>query len=325
MPPTASSEDFAQLPGADPESAKIVIGVCTYRRPQLEATLTSLAHLALSPHWSVSIIVADNDDIPSAHEIVTRIAKEHLLPIKYCHAPSRNISIARNACLSEAEAQKASYLAFIDDDETADPAWLSNLMLTIQASKAAIAFGPVQAVYRPEAPQWMKQGEFHGQLWASDEAPSSAYTSNVIYDLQSSAITGKRFSDAFGRTGGEDLEYSSRVTEDKGAIAYASEAWVHTLVPPERASLRWLIERRFRMGQVYCTICDRAEHPSFFEHIQIGCKALFNSAAYAIEALICAVRGNPVYARRWILDSAYELGTATTVLRLKARDNYGGD
>src|SRR5690606_11463773 len=73
--------------------------VCTFRRPALSETLRSLAALQHPEGYRVGIIVADNDEVPSARDLVLRLARELDLPVRYIHCPARNISIARNACL----------------------------------------------------------------------------------------------------------------------------------------------------------------------------------------------------------------------------------
>ena len=77
---------------------RIDICVCTYRRPALEDTLHSIGMLNVPDGATVRIIVADNDAVPSARDLVYRLAS--LLPFKlsYVHCPASNISLARNAC-----------------------------------------------------------------------------------------------------------------------------------------------------------------------------------------------------------------------------------
>ena len=67
----------------------------------------------------------------------------HNLDGVYLHAPARNISIARNACL---EAASAPLVAFIDDDEIARPGWLAGLVADMDAPNADVVFGKVAAL-----------------------------------------------------------------------------------------------------------------------------------------------------------------------------------
>ena len=94
-------------------STRIDIGVCTFRRPELEQTLRSLAGLALPDGVSVRVIVADNDTSPSARPLVDGLRPSLPFDLLYVHCPVANISIARNACLQNSD---GDFLAFIDDD-----------------------------------------------------------------------------------------------------------------------------------------------------------------------------------------------------------------
>ena len=98
------------------ENLHIDIGVCTFRRPELADTLRSLAAMTVPERATVRVIVADNDDAPSARALIERLRAEMPFEIIYVHCPASNISIARNACLDNG---MGDFLAFIDDDETA--------------------------------------------------------------------------------------------------------------------------------------------------------------------------------------------------------------
>ena len=97
----------------NPATARDVdVCVCTFRRASVSDLLASLAKLE-TPGWRVRVIVADNDDQPSARETVESAFAAFRLDGRYIHAPARNISVARNACL---DAAQAPLVAFIDDD-----------------------------------------------------------------------------------------------------------------------------------------------------------------------------------------------------------------
>jgi succinoglycan biosynthesis protein ExoM len=134
------------MPPADSSSLDLShtvdVCVCTYRRPAVAQLLASLAKQDLPEGWRIRVIVADNDDTPSARDIVQSAFAEHQLEGTYLHAPARNISLARNACL---DAATADFAAFIDDDEIARPDWLANLINRLKASGAGVVFGRVAA------------------------------------------------------------------------------------------------------------------------------------------------------------------------------------
>jgi succinoglycan biosynthesis protein ExoM len=232
-----------------PKTVKIDICVCTFRRAEIADTLRSLAAMDKPASCRIGVIVADNDDAPTAKPIVAALAAELPVPIRYIHCPAGNISIARNACL---DASSADFVAFIDDDETASSQWLVKLAETAEVTGADVVLGPVKAQYRPEAPEWMQRGDFHSTfpVWVGGEI-HTGYTCNVLLRMDAKSISGRRFSLARGQTGGEDTEFFDHVHKAGGLIAYAAKAWVDELVPPARATFGWLGRRRYRVGQTH--------------------------------------------------------------------------
>ena len=130
---------------------RIDIGICTFRRPQLEQTLRSLAGLHVPAGVALRVVVADNDSAPSARALVYGLAAGLPFEIIYVHCPASNISLARNACL---EAAGGDFLIFMDDDqEVASGDWLTEFLSVANATRADVVLGPVLAVYGEEAPR----------------------------------------------------------------------------------------------------------------------------------------------------------------------------
>lgn len=233
-----------------PAPLRVDIAVCTFRRAKaLGETLASLVALTVPSGVALRIIVADNDVEPSAHARVEAARAGLPMALSYVHCPAGNISLARNACLDEAD---ADFLAFIDDDETVEPQWLENLLAAAATGAADVVLGPVRAQYGPGAPGWMRRGDFHSTrpVWVKGEI-RTGYTCNVLLRLAAPAIAGRRFDHALGRSGGEDTAFFMQVHAAGGRIAFADEAWVNEPVPPARARFSWLAQRRLRMGQTH--------------------------------------------------------------------------
>lgn len=229
---------------------RVDIGICTFRRPQLKQTLRSLAGLRVPSGTTMRIMIADNDSAPSARALVDAFAAGLPFEVRYIHCPASNISVARNACL---EAADGDFLVFMDDDqEVVSPDWLAELLKRADASGADVVLGPVIAVYDEDAPRWMREGDFHSTfpVWVKGEI-RTAYSANTLLRLASPAIAGRRFDLSLGRSGGEDTEFFTRVHRAGGRIAYTPRAPAHEPVPASRASLAWLVKRRFRSGQTH--------------------------------------------------------------------------
>ncbi|TJV44546.1 MAG: glycosyltransferase family 2 protein [Mesorhizobium sp.] len=299
------------------KNRSIDIGVCTFRRPELADTLRSLAAMDMPRGFEVGIIVADNDDTPSARELVTALSRELAVPVRYRHCPARNISIARNACL---DASEADFLAFIDDDETATARWLAELVTTAETSGAAAVLGPVRALYRPDAPDWMRRGDFHSTLpvWVQGEM-RTGYTCNVLLRVGADSLRGRRFSLARGQTGGEDTEYFDQMHKAGGRIAFSPDAWVNEVVPRTRAAFDWLGRRRFRVGQT---------HGHLLGHNAGGIGLVKQIGLASVKALYCfaaalPVVASPVRRNRSVLRGIMHVGVVSGLVGIREIRLYG--
>ncbi|MER9139289.1 glycosyltransferase family 2 protein [Mesorhizobium sp. M0830] len=302
---------------AQAKKRSIDVGVCTFRRPELADTLRSLDAMDMPEGFDVGIVVADNDDTPTARDLVTALSRELTVPIRYQHAPARNISIARNACL---DASTADFVAFIDDDETATPAWLAELVAMAEASDAAAVLGPVRAHYRPDAPDWMRRGDFHSTLpvWVRGEI-QTGYTCNVLLRMGSGSLRGRRFSLARGQTGGEDTEFFDQMHKSGGRIAFAPEAWVDEVVPRTRAAFDWLGRRRFRVGQTHGHLLGRnARGIGLVKQVGLASAKAIYCFASALPVLISPVRRN-----RSVLRGIMHVGVVSGLVGIREIRLYG--
>ncbi len=228
---------------------KIDIGICTFRRDSLHGTLDSLAKQNIPADMNVRIIVADNDEQPVKQPEIEGLAENLGLNLNYVHAPARNISIARNACLENSD---ADYLLFIDDDETAEPNWIASLLETAGREKSHIVFGPVFAVYPSGAPEWMIENKVHSSIpSALNGTVETGFSGNVLLDRRDKCLREARFSLDFGRTGGEDIDFFFRLHRAGVPMAISTSAIIHEPVDPSRLSFRWLLTKTVARGTIY--------------------------------------------------------------------------
>ncbi len=237
---------MVQSPKAE-NPQNVDVCVCTFRRDSVSDLIASLARLDLPAGVAIRVVVADNDETPSARDRVEAAFARHGMSGIYLHAPARNISIARNACL---DAATAPLVAFVDDDETVRPDWLARLLARHAETGAAVVFGRVAAVYPKNAPAWLSRADLHStQVQFRNGAIDGGYTCNVL--MRRDVVAADRFNPAFGRTGGEDTTFFTELQRRGAAMAYAHDAVVEEPVTASRASLKWLTTRAFRSGQTY--------------------------------------------------------------------------
>src|SRR5579863_3730380 len=111
--PGAAAEVFATHTER-PERLAIDVCICTYHRPSVLEVLAAVAAQDGRDAMALRIIVADNAALPDARATICARGAALGLDLVYIHAPAKNISIARNACLAAAG---GDWIAFLDDDE----------------------------------------------------------------------------------------------------------------------------------------------------------------------------------------------------------------
>lgn len=239
-------------------AVRVAFGVCTFRRSTLAQTLRSLSRQTLVQETDCCVIVADNDDTPSALPLVEQARNNSAMRLHYVHAPARNISVARNALVEKAWLLGADFLAMIDDDEVARVDWGRQLLDGMNASAADVVIGKVTAVYKADTVSWMRKSQLHDAVPViqRDGRILNGYTGNVMLRLDSPHLRGRRFDLSLGRTGGEDDAFFHGMVRSGGRIHYVPAAIVHEEVPKERESLRFLLRRSFRAGQTHGMITE---------------------------------------------------------------------
>lgn len=300
--------------------ALVAFGVCTFRRPLLARAIQSLAGQAGLESYRFCIIVADNDDTPSAHGLVESLRVESRVAIHYVHAPARNISIARNALLDKAAALDATFLAMIDDDEEVSTDWAATLLTAMTAGGADAVLGPVLARYRAGAPEWMTKAGLHDVRPVVQRSGEivTGFTCNVLLRLDSPYLRHRRFELAYGRTGGEDDAFFSGMVRDGGKIGYAPGAVVYEEVPRHREFLGFLLRRSFRAGQTHCRI-NRPDRP-------LGQAIFFVKAIGKTCALLgaaAAVAPSPARRTRALIRASLHAGVCSQLMGVKVLELYG--
>ncbi len=289
---------------------KIDIAVCTFRRTAVAETLASIAAQDLPPGVAVRVIVADNDETAEAEARIRKAAQACDIDLAYVHAPARNISLARNACLDAGEGE---FLAFLDDDETASRGWLAALLVEAERRGWDAVLGPVRAVYTDDAPAWLRKGDFHSTAPVRVGGRIlKGYAGNVLIRRSAVETHGLRFDLARGRQGGEDDDFFYRLTDAGGAIGFAPDALAYEPVPPGRASLSWLLTRSFRTGQTHGSrLIGRASGSAKLKQMAVaGAKGAACVAGAAVTLF------SPTRCRRWLVRGALHAGV---VARLAGR------
>jgi succinoglycan biosynthesis protein ExoM len=229
------------------------IVIPTYHRDELlERCLRSCEALRVEPSQRWDVLVVDNSAEKSAEAQVLR--RSFPVALRYCHEPTPGISAARNRGVALC---KGRFVAFLDDDQAAQPDWLAELHRIRRTSHADAVFGRVDVVLPEKSMEWAAPllARSVGRDLESPEglvAPrlvARLGTGNSLFDTD--WLSGDQtFDPALGLSGGEDSFLISNLLERGATLAWAPTASVDEWVPEQRASLRFLLERRFSSGQL---------------------------------------------------------------------------
>ena len=294
---------------------KIDICICTFRRPSVTGTLRSVDRAQHPDSAAIRLIVIDNDDRPTACDRVAATAAELALPVRYFHVPGGNISIARNAALDAAD---GDWIVFLDDDERVDRDWLIALLERQQQTGADAVFGCSRAEYGPGTAGWIVNGDFHSQSPAQRGGDiETGHTCNALLRWGAAPWRRQRFDPGRGRSGGEDTEFFFRLRRLGAHYAIAEKSVVRESVPVSRLSLRWLLRRRFRIGQSYAA--SALSNPERARLLALA----------AIKSGYCVLRsglalGGPERRAFWLLRGVMHAGVCAGCLNLPQRALYGG-
>lgn len=295
-------------------SKTVDILLCTFRRPSVADTLRSLAGQKGLGDTSLRVIIADNDSTPSAQGLVSALKAEIPFDVLYLHAPERNISIARNACLDAAE---ADWIAFIDDDETAPEDWIATLLQEAGQAGMDAMIAPALAQYEAGAPAWMAEGNYHSNLPVRRNGEvTTGHTCNALLRWAGTPWSVVRFDLSRGRSGGEDTAFFFEVRAKGARLGATDKAAVTEPVDPKRLRMGWILRRKFRAGQSYASSARSAAAR--------GILALSATAKAAVSALaVLCTFWSPGRRNFWFLRAALHLGVVAGCLSLPEPQSYG--
>jgi glycosyltransferase involved in cell wall biosynthesis len=232
-------------------SDRVAIGVATWRRPDgLARLIDGLAALQFErvPRPACTLIVVDNDPLGGAASVIESARRRLCFPVISAVEPTPGLAAVRNRLLDLVPADAAA-LALIDDDEVPESGWLDALLAERARAGAAIVAGRVEPHFPARVPAWVTEGAlFRVAPQRTGAATRRGGSCNCLIDARVFRQLGLRFADAYGETGGEDTHLFWRVAALGEPVVWCDEAVVVEWIPPERATLGWLLRREYREG-----------------------------------------------------------------------------
>lgn len=241
----------SQENSGDDIDARINICICTCKRAELlKKCLVSIAEIDVPERVHVFVSIIDNDELPSAADYVDGLKQTYPFSLHYQHVLSSGIPYARNRAIELTLELKCDYLAFIDDDEWVEPAWLKLLYgYSRRVGGEAIVSGHVIQELPADVSKTVARF-FTKRERDTGTALSACATNNVLIPTFVMADLGLRFVEENPHMGGEDTIFFTLASQKGVPIFKCAEAVVHEVIPASKANMSWLSRRKFRVGIV---------------------------------------------------------------------------
>ncbi|MGO8737364.1 glycosyltransferase family 2 protein [Rhodoblastus sp.] len=224
----------------------------TYHRPEpLRRALVSLFQQTGLRELAVEIVVVDNSPDANARELVETLSARAPFPVVYVSEPRPGVANARNAGVAVALGR---WVAFLDDDEEADPLWLAALVDVARDTGADAVFGPIEARAEggdigPFAPF------FERRIDRPDGADITALaarlgTNNSMFDRRACLSAPVNFDPGLNEVGGEDSLLLQKLVKSGRRFHFAPRALVREWAPRRRLTWAYVKKRKFLSGQI---------------------------------------------------------------------------
>jgi len=224
---------------------KIVLGICTYRRPDgLLKLLEALPELIGVDE--LEIVVADNDAKGQGLEVCQNLPPDYPFKVHAFSQTSDGISAVRNRVSLEALALKPDMIAFLDDDEWPEKQWLAELLRVQAEHDADLVGGPTRPVFPEHSDASLLDNAYYGadlQLPDGSACQLQAGGNFMIRADVMQLYAPDFYHEAFAHSGSEDLAFFTQLGFNAHTMRWAANAIVHEPVPESRLAPDWLRQR----------------------------------------------------------------------------------
>lgn len=226
-------------------SPKIVLCICTYRRPEgLSKLLDTLPTLQSAE--GMEVVVSDNDAGKQGIAICEALPANYPFKVHTLSETQAGISAARNAATNEALNHNPDFIAFLDDDEWPEKQWLSELLRVQKLCSADVVGGPTRPVFPSGTPDELLNNPYFGADMGLDDASQCELQAGGNFLLRADVLVPLAptfFRPEFAHSGGEDLAFFMQLAKQGRSMFWAANAIVHEPVPPSRLAPDWLKHR----------------------------------------------------------------------------------
>lgn len=238
-------------------SIRISAVICTHNRVgYLSRAIASLVDQTL-PREYYEILIVDNRSTDDTKRVVLD-EFAHVSNLRYLYEPVLGLNPARNAGWTYATGQ---YVTYLDDDATAYPYWLENILdvFEIVKPRPGCVGGKIEPIWEAPRPPWLSDRMTYclgaldwsntpvvlkGNQWLG--GGNLAFPRCLLEDAGG-------FEPGFGRVGNrllsnEDLLIQHRLERKGYCRFYHPQISIRHYIPASRLTKRWFIRRAYWQG-----------------------------------------------------------------------------
>lgn len=250
---------FAALADALPESSPaITVVICTYNRLDCLKKAINSVTSQLATVTNASLLVIDDGSTDGTQQWMESAAAQTNLNCVYRRQENAGLSAARNLGW---QLSSGEWIAYLDDDAIASPAWLTSVAAACAAAPAEIAVigGPIRLKWEAPRPVWLPPSmeewltcfEHAGDRDTSKDRPLFRGANMICRRSGLAAVNG--FSVKLGRKGSsllsrEECDLAVNLAALSLASYYEPSAWIWHTVHHERLKRSWFLRRVYWEG-----------------------------------------------------------------------------
>lgn len=284
-----------------PIDSRLVIAICTFRRPnQLAKLLILLKKQVETQSEFCRILVVDNDPDKSALPIFEAALEGSAAGLSYLSEPRTGVGNARNAALGFIGADES--ILFFDDDQTPNIRWLSVFLQARENWPDTVLTGAVRPLLPKNAPLWTEgawawgaREGVHGEILRMAGFGNLLIPQSVLSRYQ------PRIPESFTSGSGEDTVVTLDLHSRGVPIRFVEGADAVEPVPFDRLTKRWVFDRCQTEALAWAKTTDFLDMPKGRLWLSAA-KAAFLSVTNIVFGVICRsekriVRGQSLFAR----------------------------
>ncbi len=236
----------------------LTVILCTYNRcEELREALAALArqHTNRGVQWEVLLV--DNNSTDETKQVFEQLRNKFPVPLRYVYEPTQGLSHARNRGIAEAYGQ---YVAFTEDDERSDEAWVQSILDTFERYSCDAVAGRIELLWCDHRPEWLTD-ELRGFLGYLDYGETQVlalerppFGGNMAFDRAVFSKIGV-FDIRLGRhgrklIGGEETELFERMLRAGLVMMFQPKAVMRHVVRKNRLHKSYFRKLQFNEGQI---------------------------------------------------------------------------